>query len=217
MKTNIAYIFLALSSANLCAVTTVNVSNLDEVSTDDRAIVDNSGSVIALSTGSIQVGYFDTFVSLGDFGTANRNELLADFQEFSTTTENFANTFNAPGFFSVQFDETINDLDPIVGKTMHTIVGNGLTLATSTDFVVFRHDGELFAEEVAGVGGNSGLVRPTDGTLMLGAENGDITVLGTLVGSYRMALVPIPEPSSAALLGLGGLALLMRRRRESNL
>ena len=32
-----------------------------------------------------------------------------------------------------------------------------------------------------------------------------------------VTLTPVPEPSSAALLGLGGLALLMRRRRESNL
>ena len=34
-----------------------------------------------------------------------------------------------------------------------------------------------------------------------------------LVGSWGSAIVNVPEPSSTALLGLGGLALILRRRR----
>ena len=36
---------------------------------------------------------------------------------------------------------------------------------------------------------------------------------GGLVGSWGSAIVNVPEPSSTALLGLGGLALILRRRR----
>ena len=34
------------------------------------------------------------------------------------------------------------------------------------------------------------------------------------IGSVSMDVVPVPEPSSTALLGLGGLALILRRRRD---
>lgn len=59
--------------------------------------------------------------------------------------------------------------------------------------------------------GNHGFaVFSTSGNVELGSMTH-----GT--GKWRPALVdaaPVPEPSSAALLGLGGLALAMRRRRQ---
>ncbi len=216
--TIVSLLFLVSGIAN--AVTTVTVSNLDNVDTSDRAIVDNGGNVIALNAGVVAVGYFDSLVSPAQFSSTNRAALLTDFQQFGVSdTSGFQNPFNVDGFFSASFNGSIpkpsNGGVPssFIGKTLCTVIGNASTLETSTDFIVFRHDGEEFEAETAGVGGNSGLVKPTDGTLLLGTDNGTITVSSSDVGSYRMAAIPVPEPSSMALLGLGGVVLLLRRRK----
>ena len=41
----------------------------------------------------------------------------------------------------------------------------------------------------------------------------NLSLVNGLVGSWGSAIVNVPEPSSTALLGLGGLALILRRRR----
>tara|TARA_B110000879_G_scaffold182502_1_gene240573 strand:+ start:68 stop:733 length:666 start_codon:yes stop_codon:yes gene_type:complete len=44
-------------------------------------------------------------------------------------------------------------------------------------------------------------------------DESNLRIVGGLVGSWGSAIVPVPEPSTTALLGLGGLALIMRRRK----
>ena len=208
-------IFLLATIGIANASTTISVSNLDTADTFDRAIVDNSGSIIAVGGGVVSVGFFETLSTVGDFGSATRTTLLDDFEQFgSSTSTGFQNSFNAEGFFSASFTDTIADVDSVfVDETLFTLIGNGDTLASSSEFLVFRHDGEILQPEVAGIGGNSGLVRPGDGTLLLGQDNGVIDVLGMQVGSFSTAIVSVPEPSSSVLLGLGGLAFVLRRRR----
>ena len=41
----------------------------------------------------------------------------------------------------------------------------------------------------------------------------NLSLVNGLVGSWGSAIVNVPEPSSTALLGLGGLALILRRRK----
>ncbi len=57
----------------------------------------------------------------------------------------------------------------------------------------------------------SGLSGASFNLSMLGAASGDATKRAVING---MQIVQIPEPSSTALLGLGGLALVLRRRRK---
>jgi len=56
-------------------------------------------------------------------------------------------------------------------------------------------------------------------TVIVGNVGGSVksNFFGDFDSADSIALELVPEPSSASLLGLGGLALLMRRRRESNL
>lgn len=50
-------------------------------------------------------------------------------------------------------------------------------------------------------------------TLQLGATNGAVAGESTQMWYDQVSVSVIPEPASAALLGLGGLAMLLRRRR----
>lgn len=216
MKNNIWTLVLpvVLTCSSAQAVTTVGVSNLQTGDTSDRAIIDNGNNFIALGAGSLAVGYFDTFTVGADFTGANRNELLTDFQQFSTTTQSFQNASNAVGFFDVEFSDTVGAGSPFIGETLYTVIGNAATLGASTEFLVFEHTGKEFEEEQGGIGALGGVVRPDGGALMLGSDAGTMVhPLSPGVGTYQFAVVPVPEPSSTALLGLGAFAFVLRRRR----
>ena len=204
---------LGLTTLSASAVTTISVSNLDTTDTSDSAIFDSEGNVIQIGEGSIQVGYFDTFTTSEDFSGSTSSSLLDDFVAFGSTTSAFDNSFNVDGFFSADFIDTINTGDVIIGQTLFTVIGNNNTLSNSTDFLVFRHDGTEFAEEVAGIGAASGVVRVGSGTLLLGTNTGDTIVNGFAVGSFTQIALPVPEPSSTLLIGLAGIGMTLRRRR----
>lgn len=213
-KQTLALLLSFLMAQNSSAFT-VTISNLGDPVTADNAIIDNSGNFIALTQGSIGVGYFSSFV-VGDFSSATRSALLSDFQQFDSSKP-FANGDGAVGFFNATYDASIpfEGTSPFEGQTLFTVIGNESSLGSSTEFGVFRHDGQLFAEEDgAGNGGVSGSVRSGEGTLLLGSDAGIKShPLGATVGTFQLAPVTIPEPSSTALLGLGSVALLLRRRR----
>ena len=49
--------------------------------------------------------------------------------------------------------------------------------------------------------------------LRLGTGSSSLTADNLYIGTTLADVTPVPEPSSAALLGLGGLALILRRRK----
>jgi len=54
------------------------------------------------------------------------------------------------------------------------------------------------------------------GTELIPLEYGGFALTVTDIGSYRVSMVPAPEPTTLALLGIGipALAFLKRRRRK---
>jgi hypothetical protein len=84
------------------------------------------------------------------------------------------------------------------------------------EYTESAHDGSnnLSFEDRAARGGTIGAdpqFLKSDYRNRVGQNNGNISLIGFRVASVSMTL--IPEPSSSALLGLGGLALTMRRKR----
>ena len=106
--------------------------------------------------------------------------------------------------------------------TLYTFAGDIASFAVTPDFHVnsgqgtFSSSGPLLANASAGSVGNSLQLRfeTWDPTLNAGAEG-----LATATNSFIaiddvfLEVTAVPEPSSAALLGLGGLALILRRRK----
>ena len=99
--------------------------------------------------------------------------------------------------------------------------GDGSTLSTSTSFGLVD-TGSTVPDVVDGVfpsppivGNNySGGAFATGGTIVFGELTADsVEIGGGLSSAGTFQLVVVPEPSTSAILGLGGLVWLLRRRR----
>lgn len=96
---------------------------------------------------------------------------------------------------------------------------SAITLAANTTYWValasFDNTGESvgwesFTEAATGTASNTAGLFATGGT---GSNPGAWTSSSGLLNAFEVNGTVVPEPSSAALLGLGGLALILRRRK----
>ena len=101
------------------------------------------------------------------------------------------------------------DAAVVTDETTYGFFDSRLTFYNSAGSEISSHDGD------AGYGAHetiTGIVVPGDGVLIVEVNNsksGD-----GIVGTYELEVSgTVPEPSSLMLLGLGGLALVGRRRR----
>lgn len=105
-----------------------------------------------------------------------------------------------------------------VAVTGNTALG---TLTTYIDGVQVAQDASLVNDATLGnnawtLGSSEaafGNNRDYKGLLDEVAIYGSVLSDAQIASNYALGISPIPEPSSTALLGLGGLALIMRRRR----
>ena len=100
-----------------------------------------------------------------------------------------------------------------------------VTIYLSTDgnnpmtFVPFTVNGVEYTTTGTYSGYGSGFTFGENNTIIVKGLSGNLTIQGSVrAGSNRgsvsgVQITAVPEPSSAALLGLGGLALILRRRK----
>ena len=190
------------------SIKTLNVVDFDS---STAAFVDNTGNVIAQNTGVVAVG---SFVGLND----------ADIQSLSNGAE-ISGAFNMAGSTNMNLGDGLweaiinnpGDTSSLVGQAIFTVVGNGATIAVSDQFFIYRH---------SSVNGTGDFVQDPNNNEDASVAHGANSTGSILVGEFgnfqhdfsagsfdAFNLVVVPEPSSTALLGLGGLALLIRRRR----
>lgn len=112
---------------------------------------------------------------------------------------------------------TFSGLDSNLSYNLEGVIG-GFSGNTATDGTAMTIGGTAlsFAPDTAssdprivnfsGVTVDSG-TSTTDGTLTITIDDATVPVISALT------ITAVPEPSSTALLGLGGLALIMRRRK----
>ena len=200
----------------MVSVVNFNIGDPEEL----PIITDNTGTLLGLDSGSVGVGIFS--LSDTDIGNANRNTLLSDFRQLGGADSelSLSNSFDANGLFDLNFQEDSASTSDLTDspENIYVFIGDALTLETSTLFAIVRADA-LFAADEGGLEGQStAQVFSDTSTVLVGSLQGAVTVpseSGNLPfsSSLQLEFVPVPEPSSSALLGLGGLALILRRRR----
>ena len=175
------------------------------VTIDTAAFVQTAGgSRVVDNTGVVAIGtYGPTDPTLG--ANFTKAEVITGFTQLGQET--FKDSIgNLDGFF--RFDLTADITNSFNGLPVYLVLGNQSSLAASTEFLVWKAtsnpDGSSFVEDNPLGGPGSVTLDNTTGSLFAGTFGG---------GEFHLELAQVPEPSSTALLGLGGVALLLRRRR----
>ncbi|MEN8680618.1 MAG: PEP-CTERM sorting domain-containing protein [Akkermansiaceae bacterium] len=198
------------SGASAYTVSFLNIGAANETAVP---ILDNTGTPIALGSGYVATGTFSALPT----GVA---DVKANFTAFGDGTTDFSNGLSAPGFFNKTRSASIpaGTTDAPVGQNVYLVIGDGPTLADSTDFVVFDPSAVFGTENAVGAGGidiniNSDAVTP-DSVLWGTIVNNVDTGLGvTFTEGLQIGNTVVPEPSTSLLAALAGLALAARRRR----
>jgi hypothetical protein len=199
----------AISGTNVARFIQIGpTSGYDEsgVNTQGGANNANAGISIAQSGSSLQVGYGQapTYLAPDVFAPYSSNQWLLVAFEYDGTAASATSS-----------------------SALQSAIGNGLG-----DAAVFTGNGVLNAPIMLGMTNTAGAVISTglaaSELMMLGNRNsanrgwdGEIEGVsiynGLLSTSQLDALVPTPEPSSLALIGLGfgGLVTMIRRRRHN--
>ncbi|MGB0992066.1 MAG: PEP-CTERM sorting domain-containing protein [Akkermansiaceae bacterium] len=212
MKAKISILsFFVFSAVTAQAAITVRVTNVVDFDSTTSAIVDNTGTVLTNGSGFVAVGSFDGLDDSQIQAAFAGGNLDSAFTELAATTINLGDGLwdfaaNAAG-----------DTSAFTAKSMFTVVANGNTLASSDQFFVYRHS------SVNGTGNfNEAPSNNDDAVTAIGLRGTGSIVIGGhdnfqfdfgAGNQSAFNLVAVPEPSSTALLGLGGLAFVLRRRR----
>jgi len=215
---------IAVLSSQITYGATINVNNTAS-GFGSNLIVDNVGTALDSSSGSVQVGFF-TDGDSGVTSATSTSTLFDSFQEFpATTSGEFINNalFTSGGGFAFEGDLDITDgsgNESFQDQNIYLVISNNLDSSAADEFFVFRFD-ELFVPPVgispepttALLGGNS----PSSGEVLIGRDLGGpnlaIGNLDSVADPTFGTVALVPEPSTSAILGLGGLAFLLRRRR----
>ena len=208
-----AAVSLALLSGSTAAVLQTSAA---DYTTNNAVIVDTSNDTgnwitTANAGGTYYFGFDFTVANIGTNsfdlaglafrdGTSNRNVI-----GFTATTAQFSHASNGGG--------VIERAGTIVLDTTYRLVARvTFNAATGTDDNL-----ALFVDQATE---GTPLLSTTNSTLtsfdnlIFREESNSEATLGNLIVATTYAeAAAVPEPSSTALLGLGGLALILRRRR----
>jgi len=220
MKKALLVLPILLALAAESKATTIIIRNFDEGGAGARPLTDaNTNAPMAANTGSVSIGTFATLTdaAITALGAPGRNTLLADFLAFADsvaqpTPTGDANAFNIPGLYSDVLNGTNAAGDPKIGKAIYTLVGNGATIASSTQIAVVKDNDSFVLDDQPVITANAWIYEPSS-TLLIGELGPQISIpaLGGSFGTLQLAIVP--EPSCVALLGLAAFAF--RRRRSA--
>jgi hypothetical protein len=172
----------------------------------------SSGTVLSNGGYYIAIGSFATVPTVVPVGTDSGASFLAAVNSFNIFTSLTSPTAAGAtqGSITGAFTST-GGVDPAVFnlKQIYFLVGNGSTKENSTEFGIFSVV-TTFPANVAQSGATAVTVGGVTNIVPLLNAGGEFDTIG---GRDTFLLInPVPEPSTA-LLGLLGLAGLLRRRR----
>jgi hypothetical protein len=227
------------ASAALVAADVAFYDFNDQTGADSAGFADGTASAITVGSGFNFITNNSSF-AYDDGGATDQYSLGGTptaFGYIDVYTRYFANAYAANNYieFSVTADQgstiDLGVLDWVTSRGHSTRDLDDWRMVYSTNAAVDFADEASTAAQAVGSGNISGgLYVPlsvdlsSQDTLQLG-ETGTFRLYaygrsatstasdGTYFDSFQLQTVAVPEPSSAALLGLGGLALILRRRK----
>lgn len=208
--TETAGVVLAGGWETAAAGGSVNDTNLGALRVDNSGVL--TATTATMTIGSGFGGYWNIPGASG-FNTTHSNNMMTNFIESGVSTGGTIDFTNLNSAVGSTYDVYIY-LNRVYGNT--GVIGVDINGGTSKFIEGEANTGPFseadFASAAAatGAGGNyihfEGL-SANDITINFGAPTGRVGINGIQI------VETIPEPSSAALLGLGGLALILRRRK----
>lgn len=237
MKKTLILSTLAASSIGLQAATIVwdnaDPSNTENIVTDSSVMIssvigawnldDNSGAHPDRVVGSVTFKniYSGGATSVSSGGLTIEHELGDGFAVpwSGTETGDFAVVMGTQGAKDWRGATHAMTLSGLTENTSYRIQflysasNEGSGTSTTIDIDGSATDGVVQADPGHG-GANDGLGQYIVGTMSTGASETEAVI--TYTGKAQVSAIivsAVPEPSSAALLGLGGLALILRRRK----
>lgn len=212
------FIALVFSVGSVHAAT-ISFSSLvgSGVQADEWIVTNSSG--VALSSGTVSVGYFNTISGTnGQLGAMSYATLVADFH--ALTVDDF-----------VTYSSSINSPNgPIAGVTggdvnigaysgssrqLYVMISNTAALDGSATQYAFLNSNQTLTADGGTPDSNDFFFKDATviaGTVGVGSFNGANVTGNNPQAATTLQLVAVPEPSAALLGGLGALALLRRRR-----
>ena len=179
------------------------------------AFLDSSAATISTSS-IVQVGYFSGISTLLDpssYSNAQWNTFtpISGIDSLNPSKDTNVNAVGGPGTFGLSLGLTTGTdaLPPTYPVRLGIRVYDSTTTTTGTEFntvSAFVNDWILNDPDV--------LPAPTaPNLLILSAAEPGIAWQADGANAFKTTITAVPEPSSFALLGLGGMALLFRRRK----
>ncbi len=179
-----------------------------------NGIADSERYLIPKGTGVIGVGYFD----IDDDAISNANSIQTIVSAFHQAgeTSTFGGDFpdnsipGNPGRYTFTTELDIEDGSHFIGENVYLFIGNGDSFSESTELLVYKFNAAYFWPDEGTP--SVYLTQNSYGELLVGSTG---YTSGQSYGGYaqfRLAAMPIPEPTSMSLLALGGIALIRRRR-----
>lgn len=178
------------ASSGIGAVTVANgaIGNANEGTTSTSTITFDGGTSPATGTDVVMGARFGAWAASEDnAATFTFNDLGAGTHTVSVFVSHSANN----RIFDMDYTVTASDGN-LTANTVSNSVSSG-ELQSTYEIIFSTTDASADLELVW---------NSTSG----GTGTG-------YIGGYLVETIPVPEPSSAALLGLGGLALILRRRK----
>ncbi len=203
------FLGLLLASFSAASAATINVGGVFSA-TSGLVGVSASGSVLSDGGYYIGVGSFTSVPTISS-DYSNLGAAVASMNVFASLTSPTA-TGNTKGTITGAFAATGGGNASLFnGKQIYFVIGNGSTVANSTDFAIFTTaNNTSFPADVTGSGTAAVTFSSITNSVVL-SNGGSEDAAGSARDQIKMVSA-IPEASTALLGAIGALGLLRRRR-----